>query len=123
MHHISIGTQRLPRLIGVARAKELIYTARRIDAKTAHEFGITQYITGAGSSNGKALSLASEIAKNGPIALRAAKLSINEGMQCSSLSDAMEVEKSCYAKVLQTKDRLEGLAAFKEKRKPNFKGH
>jgi methylglutaconyl-CoA hydratase len=116
------GTQRLPRLIGTARAKDLIYTARRIDGKTAHEYGIVQYLVPAGSSDGEAMRLAERISQNGPIALRAAKQSIDEGMECDTLNDAMEVEKACYQKVLSTKDRIEGLTAFKEKRKPNYKG-
>jgi len=117
------GTQRLPRLIGSARAKELIYTARRIDAETAREFGIVQHVTNEGCADEKALALAQEIARNGPVALRAAKLSIDKGLDCATLSEGMEIEKECYGKVLETKDRLEGLAAFKEKRKPNFKGY
>ena len=117
------GTQRLPRLIGPARAKELIYTARKIDAKTAYEYGIAQYLVDGGCADEKALVLAGEIAENGPVALRAAKRSINSGIQCSVLEDAMEIEKENYQLVLETKDRLEGLAAFREKRKPNYKGH
>ena len=72
------GTQRLPRLIGTARAKDLIYTARRINGEEAHEYGIVQYLVPAGCSNGEAMRLAERIAQNGPIALRAAKQSIDE---------------------------------------------
>ena len=117
------GTQRLPRLIGTARAKELIYTARKIDAKTAYEYGIAQYVVDAGCAEEQALCIAKEIAQNGPIALRAAKTSINCGIQCPILEDAMEIEKQNYQIVLETKDRLEGLAAFREKRKPKYTGH
>jgi methylglutaconyl-CoA hydratase len=116
------GTQRLPRRIGTARAKELIFTARKIGAKTACDFGIVQYVTEKGGADEKAMALAAEMAKNGPIALRAAKVSIDKGMECASLSDAMQIEKSCYQQVLETEDRLEGLAAFKEKRIPNYQG-
>jgi len=117
------GTQRLPRLIGTARAKELIYTARKIDAKTAYEYGIAQYVVDGGCAEEQALKLAKEIAENGPIALRAAKRSINIGMQCPILEDAMEIEKDNYQIVLETEDRLEGLAAFREKRQPHYEGH
>ena len=124
----------------MARAKELIYTARKIDAKTAYDYGIVQYVTGKGQGAGEdegedkgdrstsssademAMHLAREMAQNGPIALRAAKRSINQGMECASLKEAMHIEKTCYQQVLETEDRLEGLAAFKEKRKPNYKG-
>ena len=124
----------------MARAKELIYTARKIDAKTAYDYGIVQYVTGKGQGAGEyegedkgdrstsssademAMHLAREMAQNGPIALRAAKRSINQGMECASLKEAMQIEKTCYQQVLETEDRLEGLAAFKEKRKPNYKG-
>ena len=126
----------------MARAKELIYTARKIDAKTAYDYGIVQYVTGKGQGQGSgsgesedkgdrstsssademAMHLAREMAQNGPIALRAAKRSINQGMECASLKEAMQIEKTCYQQVLETEDRLEGLAAFKEKRKPNYKG-
>lgn len=68
------------------------------------------------------MSLAEEMAQNGPVALRAAKQAIDMGMECALISDAMEIERECYQKVLATEDRLEGLAAFKEKCKPNYKG-
>lgn len=66
--------------------------------------------------------IARDIAKNGPLALRAAKKSINQGSEIASISDAMEVERENYESIIPTQDRLEGLAAFKEKRKPMYKG-
>lgn len=114
------GSQRLPRLIGKARAKELIFSARRIDANTAFEYGSVQYVDDC--CDEKAIELAHEIAKNAPIALRAAKEAINNGLQVSILNDAMEIEKKNYEKVLSTEDRLEGLAAFREKRQPEYQG-
>ena len=108
------GSQRLPRLIGKARAKELI------DANTAFEYGLVQYVDDC--CDEKAIELAHEIAKNAPIALRAAKEAINNGLQVSIVNDAMEIEKKNYEKVLSTEDRLQGLAAFREKRQPEYQG-
>jgi methylglutaconyl-CoA hydratase len=115
------GTQRLPRLIGSARAKELIFTARKIDAQTAYQYGIVQHVVEAGDAEKKAMEIAKEIANNGPLAVRAAKQSINKGTNLD-ITSAMEVEKTCYGTIIPTDDRLEGLAAFKEKRKPVYKG-
>ena len=115
------GTQRLPRLIGAARAKELIFTARRITAGEAKEYGIVQHVTEKGGSFAKAFQIAQEIAKNGPVGVRCAKVAVNTGMQCD-LNSGMEVERACYAQTIPTKDRMEGLAAFAEKRKPRFTG-
>lgn len=116
------GTQRLPRLIGAARAKELIFTARKIDAQTAYEYGIVQHIVEKGRAEKKGMEIAYEIVKNGPLALRAAKRSINEGLNVN-IREGMEIEKSCYRTILPTNDRLEGLSAFKEKRKPVYRGN
>ena len=82
-----------------------------------------QYVVEGGScADKKAISLAEEMAQNGPVALRAAKQAIDKGMECALISVAMEIERECYQKVLATEDQLEGLAAFKEKHKPNYKG-
>ena len=115
------GTQRLPRIIGVAKAKELIYTARRIDAKTALEIGLVNRVVEADQLIPAALELAREIAKNGPIGVAQAKFAINNGME-SSLGVALPLESKAYEVTIPTKDRLEALAAFAEKRKPVFRG-
>lgn len=70
----------------------------------------------------EALKLAQEIQPQGPIALRMAKLAISKGAEVD-LASALAIEQMCYAQVIPTKDRLEGLQAFKEKRKPVYKGH
>jgi len=116
------GTQRLPRLIGAARAKELIFTARKIGAQTAYEYGIVQHVVGKGEAEKKGIEIANEIVKNGPLALKAAKRSINEGLDVD-IRKGMEIEKVCYATILPSNDRLEGLSAFKEKRRPNYRGN
>eukprot|EP00613_Pedinella_sp_CCMP2098_P006099 CAMPEP_0171600700 /NCGR_PEP_ID=MMETSP0990-20121206/4483_1 /TAXON_ID=483369 /ORGANISM="non described non described, Strain CCMP2098" /LENGTH=295 /DNA_ID=CAMNT_0012162715 /DNA_START=24 /DNA_END=911 /DNA_ORIENTATION=- len=115
------GTQRLPRLIGVARAKELIFTADRIVASRAEAIGLVNHAVPAGEATSKALEIARAIAKNGPVAVRMAKAAVSAGMQCD-LATAMDVERGCYAQVITTKDRTEGLLAFREKRKPEYRG-
>lgn len=116
------GTQRLPRIVGIATAKELIYTARRLDAETAKQMQIISQVVDPGILLSEAKKLAGEIAANGPLALRAAKKSINQGMD-TDLKTGLQIEQDCYQTTLQTRDRLEGLSAFKEKRKPVFKGN
>lgn len=119
------GTQRLPRLIGACRAKELIYTSKILDGLQAASYGLVNYAVDQ-NDNGdaaylKALELAEQIASQGPIAVRMAKLAINKGMQVD-LHSGMAYEESYYSRVIPTKDRIEGLTAFKEKRRPQFKG-
>ncbi|XP_057674370.1 methylglutaconyl-CoA hydratase, mitochondrial isoform X3 [Corythoichthys intestinalis] len=119
------GTQRLPRVVGVSHAKELIYTARVVDGAEACRLGLVSHSVEQ-NKNGdaaylRALELAREINPQGPIAVRMAKLAINQGIEVD-LSTGLAIEEACYAQVIPTKDRLEGLAAFKEKRRPNYKG-
>jgi enoyl-CoA hydratase/carnithine racemase len=115
------GTQRLPRLIGKARAKDLILTGRRIDAREAERMGLVDRIAEPGGLEELARALARQLADNGPIAVRAAKEAIDRGCELP-LEAGLEVEARCYERVLPTKDRLEALAAFAEKRKPRYRG-
>ena len=115
------GTQRLPRLIGAARAKELIFTAARISGREAEVLGIANYAVPLEDLKDRAESLASQMLRSAPIALAQAKRAIDTGRDVD-LQSGLQIEKACYAVTLPTEDRLEGLAAFKEKRKPNFKG-
>jgi enoyl-CoA hydratase/carnithine racemase len=115
------GTQRLPRIIGIAKAKELIFTARRIDARTALDIGLVNRVVEPAELMPAARVLAREIAKNGPIGVAQAKFAINNGME-ASLGVALPLESKAYEVTIPTKDRLEALAAFAEKRKPVFKG-
>lgn len=116
------GTQRLPRLIGIGRAKQLIYTAKAITAEEAISIGLIEGITAHEDILATALEMAKSIASNGPIALRQAKTAINLGMQVS-LTNALEIEHLCYKETIPTNDRMEGLEAFKEKRTPNYQGN
>lgn len=115
------GTQRLPRLIGVAQAKELIFTARRIGAARALELGLVNHVVDSENLLTVAEELAEEIAKNGPIAVRQAKLAIDDGMGVD-LSTGIAIERMAYEVVIPTEDRLEGLQAFAEKRTPKYRG-
>ncbi|MFE3974523.1 MULTISPECIES: enoyl-CoA hydratase [unclassified Peribacillus] len=115
------GTQRLPRIVGMSTAKELIYTAKRLDAKAALAMKIISHVYPPQQLLEEAKKLAGEIAVNAPLALRAAKAAINQGAD-TNLKTGLQIEKDCYQTTLKTRDRLEGLSAFKEKRKPVFTG-
>ena len=115
------GTQRLPRLIGTAHAKELIYTGRQISAEEALAKGLVNRITSRDKLMDVCLELAADIAKAGPIAVAQAKFAINKG-QDVELQTGLAIEASAYEVCIPTEDRLEGLKAFKEKRQPVYKG-
>lgn len=119
------GTQLLPRLVGPARAKELIFAARILSGNEANEIGLANKVFAQNEEKNAALlgsiDLAKQIIPNGPIALSAAKKSINDGLDVG-LKEGLEVERAAYRKVIPTKDRIEGLKAFVEKRKPVYKG-
>ncbi|KAE8633367.1 hypothetical protein XENTR_v10001862 [Xenopus tropicalis] len=119
------GTQRLPRAVGVALAKELIFSARVLDGNEAKSLGLVSHVVeqnDAGDAAFKrAVALAREFTPQGPIALRMAKLAINQGIEVD-LATGLAIEEACYAQIIPTKDRIEGLLAFKEKRPPRYKG-
>ncbi|WP_075981234.1 enoyl-CoA hydratase [Bacillus massilinigeriensis] len=115
------GTQRLPRLIGRGRAKELIFTAKRLSASEAEGIGILEYVVPREELLDKALELAIAIAKNAPLALVQAKAAINKGVEVD-LATGLKIEELAYNALIPTKDRLEGLLAFAEKRPPQYKG-
>ncbi len=115
------GTQRLPRLIGKSRAKDLILTGRRIEALEAEGIGLVNRVAPPGRLRETALEIAGAIAENGPIAVRAAKDAIDGGMEMP-LAEGLKHEARCYERVLGTSDRLEALAAFADKRKPMYRG-
>ena len=115
------GTQRLPRLVGVARAKELIFSARRLDAAEALQLGLANRVVPGAALLDAARALAAEIAANAPLAVRAAKQAIEAGFD-TGLDRGLEIEAAAYAPLLPTRDRLEGLQAFAEKRPPRYRG-
>jgi enoyl-CoA hydratase len=115
------GTQRLPRLIGEARAKELILTARKITAEQAYEYGLLTKVVEKENLMPSCEALAHEMMQNGPIALQQAKYAIQQGMNVD-LQTGLAIEAKAYELTIPTKDRLEALAAFSEKRKPQFIG-
>jgi enoyl-CoA hydratase len=116
------GTQLLPRLIGKSQAKRLIFTGRRIDAAVAERLGIAVEVVPVAELGQAALGLAEEIAGNAPISLRQAKKAIDTGFPLD-LESAFAFEAEAYNATLLAEDRLEGLAAFAERRKPVYRGH
>ncbi|KAF6266489.1 ClpP/crotonase-like domain-containing protein [Scenedesmus sp. NREL 46B-D3] len=115
------GTQRLPRLVGLSKAKELIYTARRVCGTEAVRLGLADHCVEEGKAMERALELAREIAQSAPLSLRSAKAAINQGVEVD-LATGLKLEEYLYAQLIPTRDRLEGLKAFAEKRKPNYMG-
>jgi len=116
------GTQRLSRLIGVSRAKELIFTGDRLTADQALGIGLVNHVSADfDSAIAKAKEIAAKIGEKGPIAIRAAKKAVHFGIDLD-LEKGLALEDECYKMVINTEDRLEGLKAFAEKRKPVYKG-
>lgn len=115
------GTQRLPRIVGRAKAKELIFTSRRIKAEEALAIGLANHVVAHEELLAQANAMASAIAQNGPIALRAAKKAVDKGIEVD-LASGLAIEIACYELTIPTEDRTEGLTAFREKRKPVYKG-
>jgi enoyl-CoA hydratase/carnithine racemase len=116
------GTQLLARLIGPARAKQITMTGRRLTAEEAYDMGIIQGLTDQGEALNKGIELATNIAANAPLATRAIKQAIDEGWGKSN-DDAKAIELKHYEQLIDTEDRLEGIRAFNEKRKPQWKGN
>jgi enoyl-CoA hydratase/carnithine racemase len=115
------GTQRLPRAVGISRAKELIFTGRRVLAAEAVAMGLVNKLSAPGGAVAEAVEMGREIAENAPLAVAQAKAAITEGFD-QPWDEAAAIERAKYHPLLDSKDRLEGLAAFREKRKPVYKG-
>ncbi|XP_044883756.1 enoyl-CoA hydratase domain-containing protein 2, mitochondrial isoform X2 [Mauremys mutica] len=119
------GTQRLPRCIGIGLAKELIFTGRQIDGQQALSIGLVNHTVPQNDEGDaayqRALTLAKEILPQAPIAVKMGKLAINRGIEVD-IASGMAIEGMCYAQNIPTRDRQEGMAAFREKRPPQFIG-
>jgi len=115
------GTQRLPRLIGMGKAKELILTGDHITAQEAHRIGLVNHVVPFNDLDAAVAKLAEKLSHRGPVALHMAKVAINNGLQ-ADIRTGMDIEARCFSLCFGTKDRIEGMNAFLEKRKPAFKG-
>jgi enoyl-CoA hydratase/carnithine racemase len=115
------GTQTLPRVVGERRAKELILAARPFSAEEALAWGVVNKLCEPGRVVPEALEAAARIAALAPLAVRQAKHAMRAGIH-RDLASAMEIEIEAYGRLVGTEDRREGLRAFNDKRKPNFKG-
>lgn len=115
------GTQRMARLLGKGIAKEIILTGRKLTAHEALNLGLVNKVVSSDNLTDAALEMAGLINNNAPIAVQQAKFAINQGSEVD-LETGLNIEAKAYEICLPTKDRLEGLAAFKEKRKPQYWG-
>jgi enoyl-CoA hydratase/carnithine racemase len=115
------GTQRLARLCGIATAKELILTGRKLDAATALRLGLVSQVVPRAGLEPAVDALVAELCTGGPLALAQAKRAIDTGFG-RPMPEALATERACYESVLGSADRNEGLLAFAEKRTPRFKG-
>jgi enoyl-CoA hydratase/carnithine racemase len=115
------GTQRLPRIVGLARAKELILTGRVLTAAEAERIGLVNEVVAAGQAVARATAIGEEIAQRGPVAVREAKRLINLAIE-TEISDGLNAETDASQRVFATDDMLEGAASFFEKRDPVYRG-
>ena len=115
------GTQRLARVIGKQRAMELVLTGRRMNAAEAHAAGIVNRVTGKGDWLGQAIELAQVVARRPPIAVRLAKQAVQAADE-TPLAAGLTAERRLYELAMATEDRIEGMTAFIEKRRPEFRG-
>jgi enoyl-CoA hydratase len=114
------GTQRLSRLVGPAKAKELLFSCRVIDGKEAERIGLVNQVVEPEKLMDAVYGLANEILGKAQIAVRNCKEAVNRGME-TDMDTAMDIEKNLFALCFATEDQKEGMAAFSEKRKPEFK--
>jgi enoyl-CoA hydratase len=115
------GTQRLPRLIGKGKAKELIFTGKMINAQEAYQLGIVNRVFPQASLLEETKKVAAQIAANGAIGVKLAKMVVDSGFHME-LSEACTLESFAFGVGFATEDQKEGMTAFVEKRKPNYKG-
>lgn len=115
------GTQRLPRLVGSGKAKELIFTGDAIDGREAYRIGLVDILVPSGEVLTHALSLSAKMQGKGPLAVTAAKKAINQGLD-QTLTDGLELEAILFKNLCATEDQKEGARAFLAKQKPQFQG-
>jgi enoyl-CoA hydratase/carnithine racemase len=115
------GTQALVRRLGPARAKELIFTGRRLGAEEARELGLVSRVVAREALEEATMELAREICRSSPVAVREAKLAIDRG-QGVTVDDGIELEDLAWRRAVASQDRREGIAAFNEKRDPQWRG-
>ena len=114
------GTQRLARLVGMGMAKQMLYTARNIDAGEALRIGLVNAVVPQADLMDAALKMANSIAKNAPIAVRGCKKAVNEGVQVS-IDKGVEIEEKIFGDCFETHDQVEGMACFLSREKPKPK--
>jgi enoyl-CoA hydratase/carnithine racemase len=114
------GTQLLTRKAGLSRAKEMIYTGRRFDASEAHALGIVQHVVPREELEGATSELAREICRSSPVAVRAAKAATDAALGVP-IEEGIEIEHRAWETVIGSADRSEGIAAFNEKRDPQWR--
>jgi enoyl-CoA hydratase/carnithine racemase len=113
------GTQLLPRLVGTARAKELIFTGARLDARSALELGLVTRIASPAERDEMAMALARDVCRSSPVAVRAAKRAL-DGALGLSLEEGLALEHAAWSIVIASADRAEGITAFNERRDPRW---
>lgn len=113
------GTQLLTRKLGTSRAKDMIFRGRRIDAAHAEELGLVAVVSEFGGAESAAMALARDICRSSPVAVRAAKRSIDAALGVP-IEDGIEIENDSWKEVISSEDRSEGIAAFNEKRDPDW---
>jgi len=116
------GTQLLPRKIGLARAKEMIFTGRRVQAETALAWGLVSRVIPRAELDAASLELALDVCRSSPVGVREAKRAIDRGLEVP-MEHAIELEEQAWRRAVASDDRTEGIAAFNQKREPQWKGH
>lgn len=116
------GTQRLPRLVGASKSKEMIFLGEKVNGEEAVRIGLVNWVVEDYSKlEEKGVEIAEKIVSKAPLATTFAKKAINQGINLD-IKSGLEIERLCYNNILKTEDRLEGMKAFNEKRTPVYKG-